>query len=173
MQQVRYRNTLDDLIALQKFVLRHTSLGRKMMLHRFIMVEIIIFLICSLFAFNHNPIKVLLMFIVLSGLAWLFRERSVLVQFRKDFRREDRRDKTGAFHRDRTMSIDASGITVNSGNGQNSHTWDQVELVNRDAKYVYIVLKGVLHHVIPLSAFRDANHTEQFMTATQTFRSEA
>ena len=168
--QVRYRNTLDDLIALQKFVLRHTDFGKKMMLHRFITVEIIIFLISLLFTFNHNPFKVLLVFIALSALAWLFRERSVLVQFRKDFKREDRRDESGAFHRDRTISINASGITVHSGGGRNSHTWDEVALISRDAKYVYVVLKGVLHHVIPLSAFHDENDAQQFMDAMQAFR---
>ena len=169
--QVRYRNTLEHIVALQKFVLRNTAFGKKMMVHRFMMVEIIIFLICLLFVFNHNPIKVLIGFIALSGLAWIFRERSVLMQFKKDFKREDRRDESGTFHKDRVLSIDPNGFTIRSGAGETACGWDQVDLIGNDTKYIYIVLKSVLHHVVPLSAFSDREESDQFLTAMRTFQS--
>ena len=88
--QIRFTNTLNQLVALQKYALRHTEVGRKMMLHRFIAVESVILLIAVLFAVNHDRLVVLLVFLSVSGLAWTFRERSVIVQFKRDFKRERR-----------------------------------------------------------------------------------
>jgi hypothetical protein len=83
-----------------------------MMLHRFIMVECILAFICFVFAINHNRLAVLICFAGLSGLAWLFRERAVIVQFKKDFRREQRKDEINLFDRDRIMTIDTDGFRV-------------------------------------------------------------
>ncbi len=168
--QIRYRNTLDDLVALQKFVLRNTDTGKKMMLHRYIVVEIILVLILSLFAVNHNRWNVLLAFLIVSTLAWLFRERSVLVQFKRDFKRERRKDKQGLFDRDRILRIDADGFDISIGTDTTHHDWDQVELTGKDRKHIYIVLKGLLHHVIPLSALNDPADADRLLQAIASYR---
>ncbi|MEJ2038334.1 MAG: YcxB family protein [Desulfosarcinaceae bacterium] len=162
--KVSYQNTLGQLVALQKFVLRHTPFGRKMMLHRFIMVEIVLFLICLMFAFNHSRIKVLSIFLLFSGIAWLFRERAVLMQFKKDFKREERRDESGAFHKSRVLSIDPRGFSLATGARDHRYSWNQVQHIDRDANYLYIVLEGVLHHIIPLSAFKNQETADKFVS---------
>ena len=168
--QIRYRNTLDHLIALQKFVLRNTIAGKKMMLQRYIAIEMILALIFILFAVNHNRFRVLLAFMIVSGLAWLFRERAVLVQFRRDFKREQRKDREGLFDQDRILRIDADGLHVAVGAADARYTWDQVELTGKDRKYVYIVLTGLLHYVIPLAAFADSNDADRFLGAIASHR---
>lgn len=170
---VRYRNTLDHLVALQKHVLRNTALGRKMVLHRFLMVEVILLLICGLFAVNHDRLKVLLVFAGLSCLAWLFRERAVLMQFRKDFKRENRRDGTGAFHSERILHVSPSGLRLRMGQIENRIGWDQVARIDRDSRYIYILLTGVLHHVIPVSAFADAQAPDRFLETARSYQAQA
>lgn len=168
--QIRYRNTLNQLVALQKFMLRNSALGRKMMLHRFIMVECILGFICFVFAINHNRLVVLLCFAGLSGLAWLLRERSVIVQFKKDFRRERRKDDNHSFDRDRMMTIGADGFQVRIGSLENRYDWSDVEAVGQDKNNIYILLNGVLHYVIPKSAWADPDQPEQFFDALQSHR---
>lgn len=141
-----------------------------MMLHRFIAVETIIVFITIIFAINHNRFKVLLGFAIVTGLAWVFRERSVILQFKKDFKRERRKDKSGLFDQDRILSISPEGLTVRIGNDQTLYPWDRVEVTGRDRKHVYIVLTGVLHYVIPLSAFYDDTEADTFLNTIAAYR---
>jgi hypothetical protein len=168
--QIRYRNTLEHLVALQKYVLRNTDFGKKMMMHRFIAVEAIILFITIIFAINHNRFKVLLGFVIITILAWLFRERSVLLQFKKDFKRERRKDDQGLFDKDRILTITPDGLKINIGNTRNQYAWDQVAMVGYDRKLLYIILKGVLHYVIPLSAFADENEALLFLDSIESHR---
>jgi hypothetical protein len=171
--QVRYRNTLKHLIALQKYVLRNTDTGKKMMLHRFLAVEAIILFIAIIFATGHNPFKVLLGFIIASGLAWVLRERSVLLQFRKDFKREQRKDKDGLFEKERILNIAPECFSVDIGSQRAEYTWDQIEITGKDNHYVYIILKGVLHYIIPLSAFTDGDEVGNFLNSIADFRTHS
>jgi hypothetical protein len=168
--QVRYRNTLKHLIALQKYVLRNTDTGKKMMLHRFLAVEAIILFITIIFATSHNPFKVFVGFILVSGLAWVFRERSVLLQFRKDFKRELRKDEDGLFEKDRILNIAPEGLIVDIGSQRSEYAWDQIEMTGKDNHYVYIILTGVLHYVIPLSAFTDGDEVDTFLRSIASHR---
>lgn len=168
--QIRYRNTLDQLVALQKYVLRHTQFGKKIMLHRFLTVETVVLFISVIFAINHNRFKVFLGFVIVSALAWIFRERSVLLQFRKDFKREHRKDESGLFEKDRILSIGLDGLTVQIGGEQSHYHWEQVEMTGRDSKHIYIILKGVLHYVIPLSAFADEREADAFLEGIASYR---
>ena len=161
--QIRYRNTIKHLLALQKYVLRNTDTGKKMMLHRFLAVEAIILFITIIFAINHNPLKVLLGFIIATCLAWIFRERSMLLQFKKDFKREVRKDKEGLFDMDRVLAIAPEGLTVEIGSQRSEYSWDQIDTAGKDMHHVYILLTGVLHYVIPLSAFSDENEADTFL----------
>jgi hypothetical protein len=170
--QVRYRNTLQHLIALQKYVLRNTDTGKKMMLYRFLAVEAIILFITIIFATSHNPFNVFVGFIIVSYLAWVFRERSVLLQFRKDFKREQRKDKEGLFEKDRILNISKEGFSVDMGSQRTEYTWDQIEITGKDKYHVYIILTGVLHYVIPLSAFADENEAVTFLKSIASFRSQ-
>jgi hypothetical protein len=163
--QVRYRNTLKHLIALQKYVLRNTDTGKKMMFHRFLAVEAIILLIAIILATGNNPFKVFLGFIAVSCLAWVLRERSVLLQFRKDFKREQRKDKDGLFEKERIVNIAPESFSVDIGSQRTEYTWDQIELTGKDNHYVYIILTGVLHYVIPLSAFSDGDEVDIFLNS--------
>jgi hypothetical protein len=113
---------------------------------------------------------VLLGFAIVSCLAWLFRERTVLLQFRKDFTRERRKDKTGQFDKERIFDIAPSGVTIRVGAQQTRYTWDQVERSGQDRKHVYVVLKGVLHYVIPISAFTDPNEVALFLETIAAYR---
>lgn len=167
--QIRYRNTLEHLVALQKYVLRNTDFGKKMMLHRFIAVEIIVLFIAIIFAINHNRFKVFLGFVIITGLAWLFRERSVLLQFRRDFKRERRKDDQGLFDKDRILTIAPDGLKISIGDTQNQYGWDQVVTVGHDRRLLYIILKGVLHYVIPLSAFADENEALLFLDSIESY----
>lgn len=168
--QVRYKNDIKDLIALQKYVLRNTDTGKKMMLHRFMAVEAIILFITIVFAINHNPLKVFLGFIIVSCLAWLFRERSVLLQFRKDFKRERRKDKEGLFDRERVLSIGPSGLTVEIGTQKSQYAWDEVDMSGQDKHHVYIILKGVLHYIIPQTAFHNKGDADKFLKKIERHR---
>ena len=168
--QIRYRNTLNELVALQKHALRHTEVGKKMMLHRFIAVESIFFLIALMFAINNNPLVVLLVFLGVSGLAWLFRERSVLLQFRRDFKRERRKDESGMFEKERLLTIDPDGLTVVIGDQRTNYEWDEVVYAGKDRKNVYIIMTGVLHYVIPLTAFADENEPDAFLASIDSYR---
>jgi hypothetical protein len=167
--QIRYRNTLEHLVALQKYVLRNTDFGKKMMLHRFIAVEAIVLFITIIFAINHNRFKVFLGFVIITGLAWLFRERSVLLQFKRDFKRERRKDDQGLFDKDRILTIAPDGLQISFGDTQNQYAWDQVVTVGHDQKLLYIILKGVLHYVIPLSAFADESEALLFLNRIESY----
>ncbi len=171
--QIRYRNTIKHLLALQKYVLRNTTTGKTMMLHRFLAVEAIILFITIIFAINHNPFKVFLGFVIVSCLAWIFRERSVLLQFKKDFKRERRKDKEGLFDMDRILNIAPDGITVNIGSQRNEYTWDEVDMTGKDKHHVYILLTGVLHYVIPMTAFADENEADTFLSRIASYRAKA
>lgn len=142
-----------------------------MMLHRFIAVESIFLLIAIMFAINNNIFVVLLVFLVVSGLAWLFRERSVLLQFKRDFKREQRKDETGMFEKDRLLTVDADGLTVDIGDQSTNYAWDEVVYAGKDRKNVYIIMSGVLHYVVPLTAFSDDNSSEALLDTIATYRS--
>jgi hypothetical protein len=160
--QIRYRNTLEQLIALQKFMLRNSAFGKKMMLQRFILVECILGFICAVFAVNHDRLTVFLSFIGLSVLAWLFRERAVILQFKKDFKRERRKDALNMFDRDRILRLDDDGLLIAIGSQENCYAWNDVETTGQDKKNIYILLKGVLHYVIPKSAWDNTDQAAEF-----------
>lgn len=141
-----------------------------MMLHRFIAVETIFFLIALMFAINNNPLVVLLVFLAVSGLAWLFRERSVLLQFKRDFKRERRKDETGMFEKDRILTVEPDGLTVDIGDQRTDYTWGEVVYAGKDKKNVYIIMGGVLHYVIPLNAFTDENESNAFLESIASYR---
>ncbi len=161
--QIRYTNTLNQLVALQKYALRHTEVGKKIMLHRFIAVESVLLLIAFLFAVNHNRLVVLLVFLSISGLAWTFRERSVIVQFKRDFKRERRKNPGGAFDKERVLTVNPDGLAVDIDGQRAHHTWDKIIYTGKDRQNVYILLEGVLHYVIPLSAFSGDVVPEAFL----------
>jgi hypothetical protein len=163
---------MKHLLALQKYVLRNTDAGRKMMRHRFLAVETIIVLITMMFAITHNLFNVFLGFIIVSCSAWIFRERSVLLQFKKDFQRERRKDEEGLFDLDRILSIAPEGLTVDIGFRRNEYTWDQIDTVGIDKNHVYILLTGILHYVIPLTAFTGENEAHTFLEAIDAFRTQ-
>jgi hypothetical protein len=141
-----------------------------MMLHRFIAVESIILLIAILFAVNHNRGIVLLAFLFVSGLAWLFKERSVLVQFKRDFKKERRKNDGSAFEKERIMTVAPDGLTVNIDGRRTHYTWDRIVYTGKDRKHVYILLSGVLHYVIPLSAFSGDLAPEAFLESIASYR---
>ena len=141
-----------------------------MMFHRFMAVEAIILFITIISAVNHNPLKVFIGFIIISCLAWLFRERSVLLQFRKDFKREYRKDKDGLFEKERVLSIGPSGLLVEIGEQQSRYAWNEVELTGQDKHYVYIILTGVLHYIIPLTAFANEGEPDLFLSHIESYR---
>lgn len=167
--QIRYTNTLDQLVALQRCALRHTEVGRKTMFHRFIAVESVILLIAILFAVNHNRILVLLTFLFVSSLAWLFRERSVLLQFKRDFKKERRKNDGGVFEKERIMTVAPDGLTVDIDGQRTHYTWDRIVYTGKDRKHVYILLRGVLHYVIPLSAFSGDLEPEAFLESIASY----
>ena len=170
--QIRYRNTMEQLIALQKFMLRNSAFGKKMMLHRFIMVECILVLICLVFAVNHDRLTVFLCFMGLSALAWLFRERAVILQFKKDFKRERRKDELNLFDRDRIVRLDKDGLLVNVGSQENRYAWHEIETTGQDKKNIYILLRGVLHYVIPKSAWDNSDQAAEFYNALKAHRNK-
>ena len=134
-----------------------------MMLHRFIAVESVILLIAILFAVNHNRFVVLLVFLSVSGLAWTFRERSVIVQFKRDFKWERRKNHGGTFDKERILTVNPDGLAVDIDGRRSHYTWNQIIFTGKDRQNVYIILEGVLHYVIPLSAFSGDVAPEAFL----------
>ena len=134
-----------------------------MMLHRFIAVESVILLIAVLFAVNHDRLVVLLVFLSVSGLAWTFRERSVIVQFKRDFKRERRKNHGGTFDKERVLTVSPDGLSVDIDGQQSHYAWNQIIYAGKDRQNVYILTEGVLHYVIPLSAFSGDVEPEVFV----------
>lgn len=171
--KLAYHNTLNDLIALQKCMLRHSAFGQKLMLHRFLLVEAVLFFICLMFAINGNPFKVLLIFAALSVLAWSFRERSVIQQFKKDFKKELRKDEENSFAQPRIMKIGPEHLEVSAGDNHQAHPWQTVEWTGQDERLLYIITKGVLHYAVPKSVFKDEEEMQIFLRLVDTYRDEA
>ena len=170
--KLAYHNNLDDLIALQKCMLRHSAFGRKLMLHRFLMVEAVLLFICLMFAINGNPFKVLLVFLALSTLAWTFRERSVIQQFKKDFKKELRKDEENSFAQPRILKISPEQLEVSAGDNHQAHPWPSVEWTGQDERRLYIITSGVLHYAVPKSVFQDEAEMEVFLKLVDTYREE-
>jgi hypothetical protein len=168
--KIAYHNTLDDLLALQRCMLRHSAFGRKLMLHRFLVVEIILLFICLMFAVNDNPFKVFLIFTAISVIAWTFRERSVILQFKKDFKKELRKDEENSFAQTRIMQIGPQGLEVSTGANHQNHPWPSVEWTGQDKHLLYIITRGVLHYAVPKSVFQDEEELEIFLKLVDTYR---
>ncbi len=165
--EIRYNNSIEDLVALQKVVVRRSSISKKIVKHRFVTMEIILLLLCLLFIFNNPVWKVLLAFVFLSVLMWLFRERSVVLQFKKDLKKEMRRDTHNSLLAERQLKISPDGIEARMEARISNFTWDQVEYINHDDQYLYFVMKGLLHFIIPKSAFADEAQLNMFLEALQ------
>lgn len=163
--KVVYRNTLDDIIALQKMVLRHSRMGRKIMLHRFILVEVILFLICLPLMFAGNPMKIMLFFLVISIVAWIFRERSVILQFKKDMKGQLMRDPDAAFRKETTVRLSEKGLSVTNTGITTDHPWNRLEHFAQDSRYIYILTDGLRNYVIPKTAFPSDAEAETFLGA--------
>jgi hypothetical protein len=168
-----YHNSLRDLIALQKCMLRHSAFGQRLMLHRFLMVEAVLLFICVMFAINGNPFNVFLIFAALSVLAWTFRERSVIQQFKRDFKKELHRDEENSFAQPRTLQISPAHLEVGAGPNHNTHPWPSVEWTGQDERLLYIITKGVLHYAVPKSAFQDAEEMEIFLKLVAAYRQKS
>ncbi|MDJ0780686.1 MAG: YcxB family protein [Desulfosarcinaceae bacterium] len=173
MMKFAYHNSVDDLIALQRCMLRHSAFGQKLMLHRFIMVEVVLAFICGMFAINGNPFKVLLAFAALSVLAWHFRERSVIQQFKRDFKRELRKDEDNSFAKPRILQISPQHLAVSTGNHHQTHPWRTVEWTGQDDRRLYIITTGVLHYAVPKSVFKDPEEMQSFLKRVDTYRDDA
>lgn len=171
--KLAYHNTLADLIALQQSMLRHSAFGQKLMLHRFLMVEAVLFVICLMFAINGNPLIVLMVFLGLSVLAWFFRERSVIQQFKKDFKKELRKDEENSFAQPRIMQITKEHLEVSTGNHHQAHPWSTIEWTGQDERRLYLVTSGVLHYTIPKTTFQDEEEMQIFLKLVDTYRDEA
>ena len=171
--KLAYHNTLADLIALQKSMLRHSAFGQKLMLHRFLMVEAVLFFICLMFAINGNPLIVLLVFLGLSVLAWFFRQRSMIQQFKKDFKKELSKDEENSFAQPRIMQITKEHLEVSTGDHHQAHPWSTVEWTGQDERRLYIITSGILHYTIPKSTFQDEEEMQIFLKLVDTYREEA
>ncbi len=171
--KLAYHNSLADLIALQKRMLRHSAFGQKLMLQRFLMVEAVLLFICLMFAINGNPLIVLLVFAGLSVLAWFFRERSVIQQFKKDFKKELRKDEENSFSQPRIMQITPQHFEVSTGDHNQSHPWSTVEWTGQDERLLYLITKGILHYAIPKSTFKDEEEMQIFLKLVDTYRQKA
>ena len=75
------------------------------------------------------------------------------------------------FEKERILSITPEELCISFGGQQSCHAWDEVEQVGRDREHIYIILKGVLHHVIPLSAFTDEKEADDFFTTLDGYQS--
>lgn len=170
--KIIYHNTLDDIIALQKMVLRHSRMGRKIMLHRFILVEIILLLICIPLMFAGNPLKILLFFLMISALAWIFRERSVIFQFKKDMKGQLMRDPDAAFRKETTVRLSENGISVTNTGSTTDHPWNRLEHFAHDSRYIYILTDGLRNYVIPKTAFPSDAEADTFLGALEGRRSD-
>jgi len=171
--KLAYHNTLADLIALQKCMLRHSAFGQKLMLHRFLMVEAVLFFICLMFAINGSPFKVFLIFAALSALAWTLRERSVIQQFKKNFKKELRKDEEKSFAQPRIMQISPEHLEVSPGDNHQAHPWPSVEWTGQDERLLCIITKGVLHYAVPKNVFLDDEEMQIFLKLVDTYREKA
>ena len=160
--QVRYRNTVGDIVALQKMVLRHTLMGRKILFHRFLVVEAVLLLICLLLMTGHPPGPVMPFFVGFSALAWGFRERPVIRKFTKDLKAQLVRDPEAAFRRETTMTVSEEGLEVANSGAAVTHPWPRVEYVGRDDRYTYVLTDGLRHYAVPAAAFGGDAEADRF-----------
>ena len=77
------------------------------------------------------------------------------------------------FDKDRIMTVDAEGLTVEIGTQETRYSWDRIGATGQDRKHVFIVTNGVLHYVIPLSAFSKNEDPKAFLDAIATYRTSA
>jgi hypothetical protein len=170
--KLAYHNSLNDLIALQRCMLRHSAFGRKLMLHRFLMVASVLFFICLMFAINGNPLKVFLVFSALSVLAWMFRERSVILQFKKDFKKELGKDEENSFAQTRIMQIHPEALEVSTGDNHQRHPWSSVEWTGQNERLLFIITNGFMHYAIPKTVFQDGEEMQIFLKLVDTYRAD-
>jgi hypothetical protein len=128
-------------------------MGKTLLIHRFVMVEILLLLICLLLMIGNPPLKIIPAFVAISGLAWLFRERAVMVQFKRDMKGQLMRDPDASFKKKSVMEATEEGFSVTNSGVTARFLWRQVEHLEADDRCIYILSEGMQHYVVPKSAF--------------------
>jgi len=167
MISIEYSNTINDLVAAQKVALRHSSTSQNLMVQRWLLVEALLAGLCVMFAFNHSPRNVLMAFLALSALAWVLRYRTVVVQFRRDLKREVKKDTTRSLFQPRILRLTETGISIDTSGTVADYDWSKVVHVGTDKRYLYVITDGVLHYAVPRRAAADDTQWEQFVAAVQ------
>jgi hypothetical protein len=146
-------------------------MGRRILLHRFVAVEMVLMLVCLLLVVGGNsPAKVLGFFLAVSALAWGGRERSFLLRFKKDMKGQLARDPAAAFRNETDLACSQSGLMVANSGVTHEHPWAAVEHIGMDRRYIYLLTHGLHHYVIPLSAFGSAEQADRFFVEVERFR---
>ncbi len=128
-------------------------MGKRLLVHRFVMVEILLLLICLLLMLGNHPLRILPAFVAISGLAWWFRERAVMVQFKRDMKGQLMRDPDAAFTRQTSMETTEEGFTVTNSGVTARFFWREVEHIEADDRCIFILSEGMQHYVVPKAAF--------------------
>lgn len=149
--RVEYDNDIKALVALHRTVLKSTQVGRRMLLHRHLIVQAVLVVVCGLFAVNNDPLVVLAVFVALSALAWVLRDRAVVKKYRKDLKGNMPKGPGGVVHRAVTLLDD--GLEFESEGRTLRYAWSGLEAVEADQDNLYVMPDGLMHYVIPKNAF--------------------
>ena len=160
--RVEYENDAKNLVALHKRVLRSTDVGRKMLLHRHFMVQAVLVVVCGMFAVNGDRLTVLAVFVALSVLAWVLRDRAVVMKYKKDLKNNMPKGADGNGLVRRSMALNPDGLGFEAGGQEHRYAWADLEAVEADADNVYVMPEGLMHFVIPKSAF-SPEQLQEFM----------
>lgn len=155
---VTYKNTIEDLIHLQKYIFQNTQYGKRYMRRFFINAVIIFSLLAISFALLGNQEFALYFFFSGLIIIWLLKDRLLLLRLKKTYQNEIYKP----MWEEVTISITKEGLKTKRESGEGLYKWTAVNRAVDDGKYLLIIIQGMGNIVIPHSAFAGSSQKNSF-----------
>ena len=163
--KIFYKNTMQDLIDLNLYILKNSSVIKKMLItyicYCFILVVIGAMLLYVALG-RITPLYIvstLLIFI----LSIVFMPKYIKWRRTKQVIKMVNEDKSGNMLSNTTLILDDKGITRDSSISSSKLDWKVVQKVSVTEKHIFIFINSISALIIPLEVFHSISEKESFL----------
>lgn len=169
--KINYNQSVEDIVAFNIYHLNHSQTGKKAMLVQRLLGPIIFFFMFFI-ANKISDIPAWYWGISFSivGILWvIFYPKSVEKQVEKRVRKMIEEDDNKGLIGDRVLELSEKGIDVTTDYSSVNYSWESVNKIEQDRKYIYIYQSSMSAVMLPKSIFDTEEDMENVIKTIRNF----
>lgn len=169
--KLNYNQSVDDIVAFNIHHLNHSKTGKKaLMIQRLVgpIMFIVMFFVITMI--SDIPAWYWGISFAIAAVLWvIFYPKSVVKQVEKRVRKMIEEDDNKGLIGDRVVEISENGIDVTTDYSKVNHSWESVNKIEQDEKYIYIYQSSMSAVMIPKSIFDTDEDMENLLKTVEAF----